>query len=148
MNALRGQAEIVAGDRVDQVVQFVGTLTQAVNFHFGQGAGTQISTAVIISPVAEAGERITGSGLPLYTNFNIDFYILSRINRKSYSDDVGRLYDIKDALTWELFDCEGLSQDARDCIASATLVSSIPRILDDPNLIAWAVQWQIKPRVT
>lgn len=148
MNALQGQVEKTVGDRVDQVVQFVGTLTQAVNYHMGQGAGTNLSTIVVVTPVADTAERITGGGLPLYLNGVYDLFIIKRANRGKYLDAIGSLFDIKDALIWDLFECDGKDQAVKDTIAAHALISSQPRILDDANLMAWSVQWQLKPMVT
>lgn len=148
LEVVKGQVKKVAGDEVDAVLRFHGNLSQAVGQHFGQPSGKNVQVAVVVSLFDGVADRLAGDGTPLYLNEAIDLFVLARAKRGSYDEASERLMRVVDMLTWELWDCDNRGAEVKERIAAHRFLRRVPRILDDPNLMAYSVQWQIKPRQT
>jgi hypothetical protein len=146
LDAIHGQVEKTLGDAVDAVVQFHGTLDQAIDYHFAQSAGTNIHTVVVIGIADGNAGVVTGSGIPLYMEELVDIHVVSRGRRGDYKGMSSRLIEIADALTFDLFDQSNKHQDVLDRVAAHNFVSRRARPTNDPNAMAFLVTWNIKPR--
>ena len=146
LDAIHGQVEKTLGDAADSVVQFHGTLDQAIDSHFGQSAGTGVHSFVLISLSEGTPGVVTGSGIPLYMEEIVNIHIVSRGRRGDYKGMSSRLIEIADALTFDLFDQDNKHQDVLDRVAAHNFVSRRARPTNDPNAMAFLVTWNIKPR--
>jgi len=145
LDAIHGQVEKTLGDAVDSVVQFHGTLDQAIEYHFAQSAGTNLHDVVVISLANADGGRLSASGIPLYLEETVDIHVISRGRRGDYKGMSTRIIEIVDALTFDLFDQDKKHQDVLDRVAAHTFVSRRPRPTNDPNAMAFLVTWNIRP---
>jgi len=145
LDAVHGQVEKTLGDAVDSVVQFHGTLDQAIEYHFAQSAGTNIHTVVVISLADASGGRLSAAGIPLYLEEVVDIHVVSRGRRGDYKGMSSRLIEAVDALTFDLFDQDNKHPDLLEYVAAHTFVSRRPRPTNDPNAMAFLVTWNIRP---
>jgi len=146
LDAIHGQVEKTLGDAVDSVVQFHGTLDQAIDSHFGQSAGTGAHSIVVVSLTEGNAGIVTGSGIPLYMEEIVNIHVVTRGRRGDYKGMSSRLIEIADALTFDLFDQDNKHQDVLDRVAAHNFVSRRARPTNDPNAMAFLVTWNIKPR--
>jgi len=146
LDAVEGQVAKILGDSVDAVVQFHGTLDQAIEYHFSQAVGNSIQCVVVISLADGNAGVVTGSGIPLYMEELVDIHVVSRGRRGDYKGMSSRLIEIADALTFDLFDQDQKHPDVLDRVAAHNFVSRRPRPTNDPNAMAFLVTWNIKPR--
>lgn len=148
LEVIKGQVVKVAGHEVDSVLRFHGNLSQAVEQHFGQPAGHGVQSAIVVSLLPGTPAATASDGTPLYLNEGIEIFVISRAKRGQYDDSSTRLMRIVDMMTWDLFSADNKGPDTRERIAAHRFVGRQPRILNDPNVMAYSVQWEIKPRQT
>lgn len=145
LDTVAGQVVKVAGQHTDAVIKYNGTLTNAVVDHFGQGVNTK-STTVVFVAATEGTATATSAGVPLQVEELLSLFIVMRAKRGDYEGATERLLRLVDLLTYDLFACDNKGSDVQENIAGLTFAGRRNRVMDDPNLMAYQVQWRVKPR--
>lgn len=145
LDTVTGQVRKVAGQHIDAVVKYNGTLTAAVLDHFGQGVNTKTNTVVFVAATDGTATTTTG-GVPLQIEEAVSLFVVMRVSRGDYESSTERLFRIVDLLTYDIFACTNKGEDVKQNIAGTQFAGRRSRVLDDANLMAYQVQWRVKPR--
>jgi hypothetical protein len=123
MDAIKGQIENQLGSELDSVVIFDGDLPVAVEQHFNtSGVGKSM---VFIGAPTSAPDRLNGCGLPLRQDHLIDIYVVVRADgRTRYTSDRERLFDLSDAIVFDVFECANRTTDFTETVHGVEYVRS------------------------